>query len=374
MKRNKTVRSLSLLEQSGATARVLNLGAAARRGPPADAEAKPLFHNTQLNRSIILKHRLRRDEQELFGGLRLQATKVVMPIDANDLDVGAQAMFVGQRGYPEMLNSILGVQSRFASHDRMVLQILDECSTLDPFVVRERLRRHGIEPSPHYFEIGAADMSRMYAFVAREIGPLARQSETEAAIPIEGATRLSRKLLSNQADVETEPLRQTLKLDPAEYREGVFCWKAFLYYKWRLEDSREPLRQTMREIAAAQPAFAVIQKELLGLQARLRSLVDAALKSIAADVAVYDMAYANLVRAGDPAPFRQFLLTGPSLFDRLGEGVAALQHLITYWRYRVPGAETTLDPADLREILVEFIQSLHAFEPAGEPTRKGVLL
>ena len=370
MKRDRTIRSLASLEQSGSTARVLNLGAAAKRAPAAgQGEIKPMFHNPVLNRSIILKHRLRRDEQELFGGMRVSATKVVMPIDSSDLSVGAHFMFIGQRGYSEMLTGVLGTQSRFASHDRIVLQILDECSTLDPFVLREQLRRHGIEPAPHYFEIGPADLSRMHAFVAREIAPLARLSEESDFVPMEATSRLSRKLLSSQADVETEPLRQTLKLEQIDYREGVFSWKAFLYYKWCLEETRPPLMQVVQDITAAKLSGTVspqMQKLLQAQQARLRALVDDTLRSVGADIAIYDRAYADLVQRRDPGPFRNFLLKAPGMFDRLGEGLAAIQHLVTYWRYRFPGARAPVDPNELREVLGEFLQLLQTFEAVND--------
>ena len=365
MKRDRTIRSLTSLEQSGSTSRVLNLSAVAKRAPAVhEGELKPMFHNALLNRCIIVKHRLRTEEQDLFGGMRVSATKVVMPIDSNDLSVGAHFFFIGQRGYNEMLASVLGTQSRFASHDKMVLQILDECSTLDPFVLREQLRRHGIEPSPHYFEIGPADMSRMYTFVTREIAPLARLSEDSVAAPFEATSRLSRKLLSNQADVETEPLRHTLKLEPLDYREGVFSWKAFLYYKWCLEETRPSLMQVVQDITAAKFAGSVspqMQRLLQAQQARLRSLIDGALKSVGSDIGVYDRAYADLVQRREPGPFRDFLLKAPGLFDRLGEGLAAIQHVVTYWRYRFPGARAPIDPNELREVMSEFIQSLQTF-------------
>ena len=83
---DKAVRNLSHLEDSASTARVLNLLRVYRRrqNDPAYTEA-PFFKNVTLNRSLILKHRLRRDERELFLDGRQIATKIIVPIDGQDL-------------------------------------------------------------------------------------------------------------------------------------------------------------------------------------------------------------------------------------------------------------------------------------------------
>jgi len=76
---DRTVRNLAHLEESASTARVLNLLRVYRRrkNDPAYTE-KPLFQSPTLNRSIILKHRLRRNERDLFFDARKTATKIII--------------------------------------------------------------------------------------------------------------------------------------------------------------------------------------------------------------------------------------------------------------------------------------------------------
>jgi hypothetical protein len=365
MKPDRPVRSLAQLERSGSTARMLNLNAIAKRGPrPPETESRPLFHNALLNRSMVVKHRLRRGELELFPDYRLQATKFVLPTDASDLKAGGRYFFVGQRGYEDTISDLLGSQSRFNAHDRMVLQILDQSPTLDPFVLREQLRRHGLEPSPHYFEIGAADLSRMQAFVAKEIAPLANL--TTQSVGGEAAAKLARKLLSSKAEMETEPLRHTLKLDVGDYSEGVFCWKGFLYYKWCLDELTAHIAEVAQDITRTRlraGARAQLRAQVEQQRARLHLCLAAAYDSVKATIGIYDEAYCRLVQDRDPAPFRQFLLRAPSLFNRVGEGLGAIQHVVSYWRFRFPPAShAAVEAADLQEILEDFLQALSAFD------------
>ena len=81
-------RSLRGLEKTASTSRVLNLAALSVRhqGNPEHSEA-PLFKSPVLNSAVILKHRLRVDEVDLFDGLTRTATKVIVPFDRRSISL-----------------------------------------------------------------------------------------------------------------------------------------------------------------------------------------------------------------------------------------------------------------------------------------------
>ncbi len=51
---------------------------------------RPFFMHPALNRAIIVKHHLRRNELEAFDQTRTSATKVLMPIDHDHLRAGVE--------------------------------------------------------------------------------------------------------------------------------------------------------------------------------------------------------------------------------------------------------------------------------------------
>lgn len=173
MEKDRTVRRLTALEQSASSARVLNLSAIHRKNPadPALIEA-PFFSHRLLDRSIILKHRLRPHEYSMFATPKPTATKLLIPIDNEDLRAGAHYAFVGQRDFDEVVQSMFGKDFRPGSRDRIVLDLIDSLPSLDPFLLREQLRRHDIEPARVYFGITDADIQRMFEFVRGEIASL----------------------------------------------------------------------------------------------------------------------------------------------------------------------------------------------------------
>ena len=109
--KDRTVRSLVALEESASTARVLNLSATLRRSKDDPAlKARPFFESRILNASIIVKHRIRPTELELFSKPRATATKIMTPIDGSDLKLGARFLGLrirGKRPTGVLLNGVL---------------------------------------------------------------------------------------------------------------------------------------------------------------------------------------------------------------------------------------------------------------------------
>jgi hypothetical protein len=243
-----------------------------------------------------------------------------------------------------------------------MLDLLDAVPTLDPFLLREQLRRHDREPARCYFEISDADLDRMRAFVEDEVRQLVLLCYAQASDTDDGAAaRLVSKILSNTVDADTEPLRQTLRLDKRDYEEGVFCWKGFLYYKWLLHQTLSKVGDVAGAFGRVKPK-GPISPEAFGYFAAARRCLRAgivfSLENAKRGVSVYDEAFDSL-GAGDAAAFRDFLLLAPTLFWKLGEQLGALEHIVTLWNYRFPPDQAPNAAAsELADMFTEFAHSL----------------
>ncbi|NEX92752.1 hypothetical protein [Caulobacter sp. 17J65-9] len=361
--KDRTIRRLSALQKSGSSARTLNLAAISRRHAhdPALAAA-PFFRNPLLSRCIVVKHRLRANEQDAFCGYRSQATKVLLPIDTRELRLGAQYFFVGQKDMDAVLEQAFGAGLRSGEHDRHMLELLDGLPSLDPFLLRDHLRRHGFEPAAAYFDISEADMRRMFGFVEAELSPLVRLSQDADGGQALHAGRLVDKLLSANPDLDFEPLRDTLRLEDREYLDGLFAWRGFLYYKWLLHHLETDVSRVLASIGQvrARPGRDAEALAYVGpARQRIQLSVRRGWDSVRSLISVYDKAYAGLVRSGRPQTFRDFLLTAPGMFSRLGEQLGAIQHVVSFWSYRFPeGSSPTVDALDLMDVFLDFEDSL----------------
>lgn len=355
---DRTIRNLAHLGRSASTARVLNLLTVARTHAhdPEWAE-RPLFGTPALNRALIIKHRLRRNEIDLLSSRRSVATKVVIPVDETDLRAGGRYFFVGQYGFERALQENFGIG--MGHPDVGTLALLDSLPSLDPFLMREQLRQAGREPAALYFAVSDADLERMTAFVQAEIRPLVALSlQNHGGLTSEySALRLTGKILSNAPGDQLESLRVTLRLEPEQYQEGIFCWKGFLYYKWVLAEQMARVAEVSAAVMTVAP-IGPMDRPSREYIARGRDVLRRRIVRVCEDVrstlSVYDVAYAALVRDGDPVRFRDFLMQAPALFTRLGEQLGALQHVVTFWRYRFNPGAGPVSVEELIDIFMDF--------------------
>jgi hypothetical protein len=350
---DRSVRFLAAL-RGASTSRVLNLHRiAADQGEDPQHKEKPFFASPIINRSFLLKHRTRSDESYLFAGTRPTATKIIVPFDNDDLRSGGQSLFVDQRGYIETLRAAGHYNNEALQRDLWVLKLMDTVPSLDPFLLREHLRNNQIEVAPCYFAISDGDQERMYRFVKEEMKRLVVLAGDDAA-----SNRMVSALLSNQIDEKLEPLRATLALSPKDFREGVFGWRGFLYYKWSMAKFWPDVVGVLREISKVQPTGSVQPAQQADIAAQRRNIIEMVRDNgnhVNKVLSIYDGSFQDLVQKQTPKTFRDFLMGAPHMFVELGEKLGAISHIVSFWRYRFPpGTPAVVDADDLSVIFQDF--------------------
>jgi len=367
---DRTFRSLRGLEKTASTSRVLNLAALSTRnaGNP-EHEKNPFFLAQTLNGAVIVRHRLRDQERESFDRLRYTAIKLIIPFERSDLGLGGRSMFVGERGWLDTFEELRG-EAPDLPRDIAVLEAIDELPSLDPFLLREHLKRRGFDISPTHFEISAPDLARMQRFVGAEIAKLIELAYRDAQGMEENTARLVEALLSSRTDERLEPLRLTLRLEGESYREGMFSWKGFLYYKWVLNSLWGNLRDVFAELGRVRvvgPIDTETASELEATKGRLRQKMERQVKMVMNHLNVYDEVFAQLTVEGNAIAFRDFLLKSPEMFLSLGEGCGLVSHIATYWRYQFPrGKPLAANVLVLMDVLQDFEASLGTETPEQE--------
>ena len=351
---DRSVRFLSALG-GASTSRVLNLFriAADHADDPEHAQ-KPLFLSPIINRAFLLKHRTRSDETYLFHSPRAVATKIIIPFDPADLRAGGRSLFVDQRGYCDILRSGGSYSSSDAlDRDLWVLRLLNAVPSLDPFLVREHLRNNEIEVAASYFSISEGDQTRMHDFVSKEMSKLILL----AGGGNDSSNRLVSAMLSNRIDEKLEPLRVTLGLTGNDFREGVFSWRGFLYYKWSMGKFWPDVMGVLREINQIQPIGGQTPEQKIFLAAARRNIIEMVRDNgthVNKALAVYDASFSDLVEHQSPRKFRDFLLSAPYMFLELGEKLGAISHLVSFWRYRFAPGAAKIDSEELAAIFQDF--------------------
>lgn len=351
-------RSLCALEEACSTARVLNLRTVYQiHGREDGYIISPFFRNRDLNRAIILKHKVRNNEQLHFSGPKVIATKIIIPIDMDDLRVGGYSAFVGEKNFQFSICDRLNKNPSDLNEDVDLLYLIDSIPTLDPFLLRESLDKVGKNPDQCYFRINDADASRMRDFVEHEIGALVRMS-FDGDTDSDKAKILTKKLLSNNGLMDTEALRLTLQMNQEQYREGFFAWKAFLYYRWKMSDIISHSKTIFQEINSVYPvghSNREQKKTITSMRNNISVRLTNCIKDIVSTLNIYDQAYSKLTKERNPADFKEFLLTASNRFEFLGTKIGAIEHIASFWRYRVPeGNRANFTCDELMDLFYDF--------------------
>ncbi|MDC7683562.1 hypothetical protein PQU92_09760 [Asticcacaulis sp. BYS171W] len=360
---SRDVRNLANLGETASTSRVLNLSAIALTSSRDKEYAlKPFFRDSQLNKAILIKHTLRANERDLFSRLKRTATKIIMPFDPLDLKLGGRSIMVNQIGFDAFCRSHFNIDDVSSHIDVQILRLLDQLPSLDPFLVREHLSRHGFRPGACYLKISPYDVQRMIGFANEEIERLVMTAFGDALVGGAGM-KLAGKILANELDKELWPLRHTLRMSDEEFSDGIFSWRGFLYFKWRHIELQEEMRRVLDGLASYQPAGIMeepVRDYLKEARPRLARRIVHAISNMGRTLNIYDQAYHALVEGENAGPFRRFLLDGPNLFFELGENIGILGHIASFWSYRMAGGPTQqrLSPIEYADVLMDFEDSL----------------
>lgn len=359
---NGEIRNLANLGETASTSRVLNLAQISMTSSREEGYvSQPFFRNSTLNRALLIKHTLRTNERDLFAKPRRTVTKVILPFDANDLRLGGRSIFVNQIGFDSFARSYFNVENPNASLDVQLLRHLDDIPSLDPFLVREHLARFDFRPASCYLQISPRDLEEMVTFTNEEIRRLVLAACGEGMEV--AAIKLTSKILANNLDADLEPLRQTFRMSTDEFAEGMFSWRGFLYFKWRQTALQADIGRVVKGLAEYRPlgpADEGTRDYLRSAPTRLSKQIITAILNTRRTLDIYDGAYKALIEGSDPAPFRKFLLEGPSMFFGLGECMGVLGHIGSFWSYRMGGKmkHLRLTPTEYADILVDFEDSL----------------
>lgn len=331
---------LKRLVRGGCSPRVLDLFGLHARFPDLKDSPHRLFHNDRLNRCFVIKHNLRRHEQGMVYSRRAIVTKLVLPIDRHDLNLGAFWMFLESGNFEARLVEFMGrldgpddeavLNERFIE-DMETLQVLSKSPSFDPYLLHVQFGGRRIDP--RYFSLNEADETKLRAFVfdhMSEIGELALGRASASS----KSHRLAKVLFEDTKSLTRDQLRLALKMSPAEFEEGVHGWKGILYYIWSAGEISGGLTTLLSDLADLEMEDAVYRhRPLQGVIAQMRDSIRLRWSELKAARETYHAVVAAFVKDGDAQSMCLLLCRAPDMFRAIGDHAAALTHLTSYWTY-----------------------------------------
>lgn len=352
------VRSLASLDTVTSSSRVLNLNKIYKLyRHNEEHSARPLFTNPVLNRAIIVKHRLRLSERPLFTDGRTVATKVLLPLETTELKLGAQSIFVGERDFDNKLSELLEEKLSNISSDIGILNLIDNIPSLDSFLLKENFDLTGIKIADCYLNSAQSENSIVKKFILNEVSNLSVLASGSFERQ-ETANKGLEKSKPTIAPSSTDRLREALNMNKVDYAQGIFYWKAILFYKWQIQKITPVCSDVFREMKKIRSLDSVSRSDLDKIK-QLRNSVAlkfASLCSVADEyLQVYETAYNDFLYNRNDVGFRNFLMESPVISRKLGESFNDVAHIVNFWKNRAAkGHSASVTLAQLSETLQEF--------------------
>lgn len=326
--------------RGGCSPRVLDLFGLHQRYPALKDAPGRLFHNDRLNRCFVIKHNLRRHEAGMVYSRRAIVTKLVLPIDRHDLSLGAFWMFLESGNFEARLVEFMGrldgpddeafLNEQFID-DMETLQILSKSPSFDPYLLQVQFGDRRIDK--RYFALNEVDEPALKTFVfahMAEIGQLALGSSTSS----KKSERLARVLFEEEENKTRDQLRLALRMSETDFEHGIHGWKGILYYVWSAETLAGALSDLLRDLATLEKEDAVYRhRPLTPLIGAMREAIKQRWDELKRARSTYLDVVSAFIKDGDAASMSTLLVRAPDMFRAIGDHVAALTHLTSYWTY-----------------------------------------
>jgi hypothetical protein len=102
------------------------------------------------------------------------------------------------------------------------------------------------------------------------------------------------------------------------------------------------------------------KKQLKNSKISLRQNIIDVTNEVKRTLSIYDESYKSLVFGNNPAIFRDFLISAPSLFIKLGYQLGMMNYICNFWNFRFDPrqASRSMDADELTDLLAEFHEGL----------------
>ena len=245
---------------------------------------------------------------------------------------GGYAIYLRSKNYQKLLLEYFGVEdgNQNASNDIVILELLDQVPSLDPFLLRVRLKLAGASIPPGLIEFSAAEHADVRQIVEIRIMPLLKRAMLGGALP-SGRIESIIGSVWDPSVPEVAQLIEAFGVSSSECADVAFSLRGIAFYENQfltsLDKSKSVLDWITKEIASPFDASRHSREEL-GELSKLRAEIVTSMTRTARSAShvfdTFESSINSFVVSGSPQMFVSFIKTANQHFWRLGHAVTAL--------------------------------------------------
>ena len=306
-------------------------------------ESKPdfLFNTQELNQSVLVKE-VRTDRKGVrYRFANAVGTKLYIPYNPEKLYEGGKSAFLDDPAIERILRDHAGIDisspNAAVKADLNIIRLLDEIPSLDPFLVKDKLRVEGVKANEFYFEISEAEWSAIQNHVSLKLKPIIDFAFQDSEELQRGRTMTFVNKLWDTKDISAlTPIIEAFNL-PLSEASGIFAaWKGIMYYDYeysRCQPSWRAFAEWLEHDAVPLDFVDLERKQhLIELIVGVHTRFEAASAELREIFSSYESAYNTLfVERKDAGPFIDFMSKAVRAYWILGTKLSAINHCVTVW-------------------------------------------
>ena len=301
-----------------------------------DAALPLLFQHAGLNRFIFIKDIvLDWQDDDGPGTARPVATKAYWPFDTHAPGNGGESIFAFDPDYIDVLQSKAGQFGNDWRRDRLVLGVLQDLPSFDPFLIKDRIDQLGIEVDPRYFTISDDEWRQVRDHLRERLEPWVTIAYGRQCPSFSKSDLVIDRIWLAKDESHFFPLKKLLRLSAKDCGPLLDAWKGIAYFHFRYDQQLPRIRGLAEWLGTAATmvdgSSCLSYGELQDIVKPLRSQYRRCWGEAMAVFDEYNQACQKVYRYRDPGDFIHFLHQANHHFWTLGRHLSRLYDAVDIW-------------------------------------------
>lgn len=305
-------------------------------------------------------------------------TAIFVPYDTERLEEGGDAVYVRQEKFSDLFEHFFGLESKSYKDDPDVhkISLIDECPTLDPFLLQATFRKDQIEIHPNYLEMDLAEETQVKLKIEQKLFPIIGKAlGKEIAEGHEGKRFVD--AIWDPTRSEAGIFIQAFGLETYEIDQVMTGWKGVSYYQYLFYRNAKDLKMILNWFRSpySKPVDAgsnATQMERLNMhKGRVFQQLERLIRSVRSVFSEYDDVYSEFLNENDPKALRDFFRTAEQRYWILGFTCSALFHAVNLVKRTTRGdPRNPINYNDLAQLYTRLEATLSSRKPKELPNEK----
>jgi len=296
-------------------------------------------------------------------------TALYIPNDEEFPQDGGYAIYLRQKNSEELLKRHVGISGDNASdamkNDIIKLRMIDNIPSLDPFLLKTAFEGEKININPAYLGMKGSEEDSIKRVISQKVRPIIDKALGTNDKDVGGRSQRFIDAIWDPDNPKPALFIQSFKIEKSEVADVFSAWKGVSFYQHQFGQNRAQIAEILKWFKSdlSTPIDIREHKHFAEQQNMYKASINAKILNVISNINQifrdFDGCYEKFIGAGDPIPFRNFLMTLHHRYWTLGYCCTSLVHCRNIFDRSIEeGARGQLKFEQMNEMLTRMNASL----------------